>query len=348
MVVFLGYYFIFLFFSLSRKKKKSYQNLSLICLFFSLSILLIIFTPFFSQYHSKDYLNYLSFYKTYNDKNFSIEFSYKLLKRLLYSITDNSYFFFFLISALSLTIIFYVCWKESKYPLLSIFLYLSYLYFTDGVTTIRAGLSSSIFLLSVYYLKNNQRKKAFLLCILATLTHNTGIFSFIIFILNQQQIKKKRWIFILIIGILFSLLNIFSISNIITILPFPISVKDKLNIYLSLTGMSNSNKANIFSIGNLIQICFTLVYLYNLKDSQKRYILNIKLYIISYFLLCIFSSFDTIPFRLSQYFVVSEILLWPSFISMFKRRENQGIVYLICVFYGFFRILMHFRTGTLL
>ena len=349
MLIFFIYYFIFIIFSSAHKSSLSTRNNeSYFSLFILLSFVLIVYTPIFSQNHSRDYSNYLSFFESTNNINFSVEFIYKLLKSLVYKISSNFYFFLLPIAVITFSIIFYVCWKDSEYPLLSIFLYLSYFYFTDGATTIRAGLSSAFFLFAVYNLKNNNKKSAFMACIMATLTHYTGVFSFIIFFCNKETFNVKLWIFIILLGIFISFFNFVSISNVVSIMPLPSNVKDKIEIYLALSNIDNAKKANIFSLGNLIQLVLVFFYIHKFNINNTHYILNLKLMILGYFFLCIFSNFDTVPFRLNQYFCVSEILLWPSLINMFKRIENKKIVYLITIFYGFFRVLMHFRTQTLL
>lgn len=347
MILFLGFYLVVLLFSsANRNIRRTHTNFILVSFCF-IFFCLTFYTPILSENHSRDYPNYLNFYINDGVAEIGIERFYIYAKRLLHFCNMSSYAFFYFICFISIYFIFNTSWKVVSYPFLAVFLYLSNSYFVDGVTTIRSGLSAALCLTAIYQLDNDNKKRALLYCVFALCTHYMGILSFVIFLLKTNTFNKKRWTIILLLSFIFSYINILNLLKLLLYLPLPSAVSNKLLFYLNLTSAISNNTVNVFSVGNLIQTIFILVYIYKMDISEKNNI-YLKVYILSLFFLCVFSKIDTIPFRIHQYFYISEIILYPLFIDKFKKRENKYLIYCFSLLYGLFRIYMHYRSQTLI
>lgn len=142
-----------------------------------------------TQAYIKNFINELD----YNYFNFldGVELGYQLLEYTLLRITHNYFWLFFVTSFLIVFCYLYVFKKNSTDYTTSIFLFITlgtYTFFFNGL---RQGIAMAIFALAIPYLIKRNFYKYFLICILASLFHNTALLMIPFYFLVNLNIKLE-------------------------------------------------------------------------------------------------------------------------------------------------------------
>jgi hypothetical protein len=342
-VIYLFFYFLSFLFSYSYRCKDTKELNS--GFYFLLFTFIVFITPVLSSLYSVDYGNYYKDYISFS-KLQTFEPFYILLKRICHSLYFSAYTYFLCISIIKFALLFAVV-KESENPYLSLFLYFSSFYFTDGITTIRSGLSSVCFLCALLFKTRGKFKTALLFCIFSVCTHFSGIISFIPLFMSTKKFNRKLWFLFLLISYLLVFFGVSS-STLFTgaqYLPLPVNLKDRIALYTSLA--TGKRTVNIFSIGILIQILFIILIIKNINKFGKKYYIYIKTYILSLVMLIFLSDTDTFGFRINQFLMLPEIILLPGLSNTARTKERKIEYNVLIVFYALFRLLSHFKSQTL-
>lgn len=318
------------------KKKLDYQNLPILLSMF----ILIFFAGLRDRFVGTDTNNYVDIFnylKFENDSIFdtesTIEKGYLIIEKIALLLSSNYWSLLTLIAAICVYSNFYIIKKLSKNFFISIFIYLtltSYLIFFNGA---RQGLAVSISVISIQFIINRNLTR-FVICILiASLFHRTALILIpFYYILRIQFTYKKALLFLI-----FGLIAFYLFSNIITL--FDSSIEKRYAAYENRGAQG----------GQLLAFFFISITAILIKLRKEITIQNLKLYDL-YLNLCLFSGIiyivviftgsDVNFIRITNYFTIGYILIWPIVFSDVKLYKNQFIriifIMIHLIFYGVF------------
>ncbi|WP_224490275.1 EpsG family protein [Robertkochia flava] len=322
--------------SLSKKKSLSFFSFPFI---FS-GILLVLFAGLRSSEVGTDTNNYVGIYNNfsyYTDSIFeiesTIEIGYWILQKVALFFSSEYYALLIAIAFLSVFPMLYVLKKFSKNVTLSVFIYItiaSYLvFFNAGRQGIAIGISS---LSLIFLLKRNMI--AYFMCIaFASLFHNTALIMLPFYFILNREVKLKNILIYLFLGggsisFLGYLLSVFSTD-----------VEARYAVYENRGATGGYLLALFFNL--------TTVILFNFrkritKENLNRYdiYLNYSLFVSIIYLLVVFTGIDVNFMRLSNYFMLGYILIWPLVFEDVKYFKNHAIklmfVLVHLLFYGIY------------
>lgn len=297
-----------------------------------------------------DYAEYSRIFLLYKDFSISMlaekELSFFIIPFIggfFFTSTSLVNFSFFLFAFLA------ICFKLNSFSkehfFLSLSLYCSYWFFTQEMTTIRAGVASGLFMLAIYDLYYNRNKAYFIKMLLAICFHNSSI----LFLITWLQIKvvlKLKYYYLMLIGAF--LIVIFKI-NILTLL-YLNAIFPKVQIYLDLLDKIDEGPVNIFNFRILFSIAILMLFLlkFNLVKEKKYFLILYKIHLQSLIVFFVLSP-TAMVFSLRAFDLLSvvQILLYPYIIYLFKERiMGYFVLFIICIvnFYYVFEISGWFNS----
>ena len=218
--------------------------------------------------------------------------------------------------------------KYSANFVLSIILYATYLFFMQEMTTIRAGVASGIFLLSLKFLINKQYVKYFLFICMAFVFHSSSIVFVLAALLISLNLKIKYYYYALAVSFLIIIFN----QNIIQIL-FLDRIFPRVAIYLEVLKWSKEDELNIFNFKILISVLFFIIFAYNYKKMQHERWFEILFRLHIFSLIIFFALSNTamvFSARSFDLFSVIQILLFPMLLIIFDKKY-QLVAWIIII-----------------
>jgi len=315
-------------------------------LFIVLGCVIIFIAAIRGENVDKDYVSYKELFFLEGFDSY-VEVSFLFIKFLVKYFLFNKFLFLILIYAvLGVSLKFFAIFEMSEFWFFSILVYLANIYIIQDLTQIRAGVCSAILLVSLIPLRQEKNYWFFMLALLAVLFHYSGLILIFIWFLDVNKINKKFWMLI----IPFSYLAYFShlnLTNFARLIPVE-SVQAKLNFYFLIQDSVEELKVNVFNILILFRVIIIYIFFYKLDffiSKSSYFIILLKIYIISIAVLVITSDVSTISFRLNELLSISEIILVPFLIYLFKPSyigKIAVVLFSIILFY------VHLRAETLL
>lgn len=304
-----------------NKKYKIENNI----FYYIIALYLILLACFRDGNILYDYDVYVESFIDYD--TFLIEQSFYLISLLIHKYLSSDIFYMFATYAiLAIYLKFHAIKKLSYFIIPSILVYFSNYYIAQELIQIRSGVAAGFCLLSIKSIYERKLSVFIIYLLLACFFHTSAILFSVIWFLNPYRINKLKYITLLITSYIISFFNL-DIVSIIGFIPIDF-INSKFIAYKTM----NIDKANIFSIAQLIKIITTLsllIYSKKLTINNKYSILLLKIMIISLISLPLFSSNAVAGNRIRDLFGIVEIILFPMIILIFK---NQNIGYIILIF----------------
>lgn len=310
--------------AIKNKDNKNYKILAI------LSVIPFLFISAFRYDVGTDYFyryapNYVTIANGGNIKN--LEFTFKILIKICSFFTDSYVALFFVTSAIIIIPIFYLIYKKSKYPLLSIILFIIGGFFFNSLNLVRQYISIVIILCSHSYLLDKKYFKWLLCILLAALFHKSALIGLLLFFLKDKKYFKPQYI------LLFSTI----------IIVFDNYIKDLLVFFISLTPYSNyvnsiyakSDIRETIIIANFI-IYFAMLILYYYKEKEGKinqidtFYMNVQSLAM---ILCLFSIQFNLLYRLVDYFSIFQIISIPYMIDL-NKKYGAYVLIVIILLYG--------------
>lgn len=333
MIMVFEVYFIFIIFSLKSilEKKNVIINVSEKAQYFPCILILILIVGFRDKNLVKDYGNYEWFFDT---EMHVVEPTFLWITLFVKNVLHGSIkTLMFIYAFLSI----YIKWKAieeySSYPALSFTVFISDLMLLHECTQIRAGVAVSLFLLSMKSLYNRDLKKYCLWTVIASLFHISSLLMLPIYFINKNKINRKLWIGMLFCGYF---LVVFHFNPMLIAAKF---IKGYIgNKLIEYTSENNSGNftANVFSLYTLSKLFILLILIWKVDlvlKSNKYAVIFIKIQCISIFSLCFFSQNLAAALRISEFYTVIDILLFPLIVSTIKEKVAARVL-LICLCIG--------------
>lgn len=270
---------------------------------------------------SPDYLGYVDYFMNY--ENAIVEPSYKLISYIIKDKLkfDIEFLFYFYFICSFMIKVFVIC-KTSENINFSLLTYCSFILLLQDFIQIRAGLASSFMLLSYYYLMKRQRKMYFLSCLCATLSHFSGLISFLLIFFYKQKSKKSdifKWVVLTFVSFLMVFLHI-SVLKLLLLIPIPY-IHTKIQTY-SVFAKMESTGINPFNIQNLLRTIL-IFFIYYKKEKVLIHTEDIflyKMFVLTVFTFCFFWDLGVLGVRISQLFKVFDILFLPLLLRISSKK----------------------------
>lgn len=216
--------------------------------------------------------------------------------------------------------------KKSKNVTLSLFIYLTIpLFFLDSLSIVRFHLAMSAFLLSTCYYDEKKYVLFALFLSIAIASHTSAYICLIYPLLKRFPLNRTCMILSLAISFVFSK-SLWMILQYVTFIP-------GLQIYIQRAGEISG-----FSLLPLLLLFFGIINLLYYKklvqmDSNMRY--YISYYNIGCCFMYILSFEVTLASRISRFFLLYLLLIFPYYVSLFKYRKLQKQLYILFLIFIF-------------
>ncbi|WP_294319016.1 EpsG family protein [uncultured Chryseobacterium sp.] len=275
-------------------------------IFILLGFILFIICITRNEINVRDYDAYLSMFRYKTDM---VEVSFNLIRDFVIKyLSGDVFYLFFIYAIIGLVLKLYCIYKFSTNIILSLIIYLSYLYIVQDLTAIRIGAATSFVLLSLPHLVNRNLKKFLLCAILATIFHSSAFVVFFLWFLNSKYIKPGYYIAILILS--YFIIPIVSQNLSLFQHYFPIYLQSKLLAYETF----ENTEINIFNVWQLARVILTIFFLLiasNLYKKNKYSILLVKIYFLATVTYVLLSFNPAFAGRISEIFMIADIILLP-------------------------------------
>ena len=284
---------------------------------FFLACFLVFIISLRKEINVSDYWNYRHLYET---KITTIEPAFSIIAFICRDIFKQPVLLLMSVFAV-LSIIF----KTKAIKIYSSFIFISFLLYTSDFLLlhdyiqIRTGVASALMLFSIQFIKKRNFKLFFIVFCCAVSFHYSAVLMFPLYFLNSEKIKINNYIYLLIVFYIFAFLKF---NPVILLKNFPIEyINVKVNGYLN---RGENYSANIFSAFFLSKLIITILLSLriNLLSGKNSYfILMLKIQYISLFTLLFFSQNLAASMRISEFFGVIEIVLFPEVINLFEEKH---------------------------
>tara|TARA_B100001093_G_C26752647_1_gene981879 strand:- start:261 stop:1460 length:1200 start_codon:yes stop_codon:yes gene_type:complete len=336
------------------------KNSSIINIFILAILVWLIFIAGFRGAVFGDYCTYWNFFQVIPSlgdyiyrlveipDDISTEWLYNILFPMFTKVFSDSHVLYFtFVSAVALSINIFMLKKMSPLIFLSLLIYFSHVFLYKELQQIRSGLSSSLILLSIYFLSQRRISSYTGTYIFSTLIHTTafvtifGVISRFIFSFFKQ--KKTVMVFVLVFVIFLALIEI--PLSILFFLETNITFPWKYYVYkdtIDGAGSTNFYSIGIFSNLTTVKYIFfsliSIMYFDELNKKNKYFKYAFFFYYTGTLWIIFFNGFAIIATRLASMLTVPEIILLPMLIILFKQK---GLAFIFLVLFSFMQLILN-------
>lgn len=250
----------------------------------------------------------------------NLEYGYQVIKYIILYLTHNYFWLLFVSSIIVVGSYLYIFKKKSEDYFLSIFIFLTFGFYTFYFNGLRQGLSMALAVWATPYLIDKKIKKFTLIILLASLFHKSALIMFVFYFLIHLKFKLEYKI----IGVFLGSLMLSGAT-----VQYLASTNEK---YTSYTEVSEDAGGYLtlgfyFMIGLFIYI---LMKLYKITNKDFYILLQLYIYGIVFLIpVAMLGANPSGPQRLLFYFVWPVALLLP---IVFNRINNKLINYIFILF----------------
>ena len=301
----------------------------LLFIFTMIVILLIFFTGFRDEYVDNDYWAYKRMY----EKDFVlIEPSFSLIKYIFKTLLNAKIQWLMLFYALLAMSIKLIAIKEmSNYLFLSLMVFVGDMFLLHEFTQIRAAVAISFMLFSLKYVYSREKVKFALCYVFAVFFHVSALMMIVIWFFDSKKINIWLCFTLIIICLIFAVVKI-NTALLFTYFPIPYVQKKVLGYVIrNQGGAVSANIFGVYSLTKLFLICILLIkHNIIIKYNKYAYIL-IKIQLLSSLSLLLFSQNMAAALRISEFFSIAGIILFPLFSVVFKNKLfARFVLFIIC------------------
>lgn len=281
-----------------------------------------------------DSINYENAFFNFDNQLLSLNYeaSFLTLCKIGYSIVSDVHIVFLFYAMIAIPLRFLAIKKLTPYLFSSLIIYFGNFYILHDYTQLRVSIASSLFLLSIPYICEENKKKAFVLMLCALIFHYSSLVLFIILFLSNKPLNIKWRIglaSIIPIGIATLLLKV----DLITVIPIPY-IQDKIEAYRKIQEYTDMfeevSLVNAFLWIKIILFLYA-IYFYDTISQQCKYLpLLLKIMGASIFAFFGFSQLPVISGRISELFGIIEIVFYP-YVIMTTIKPKYISTLLVCL-----------------
>lgn len=327
-ILFIGISFLVVLNIRKYNKSSIYLKITILILW----ILLIFIAGLRGENVDRDIRNYKDLFFIYKDTwNITIEPSFVLLSHLVKSVFRSNFVFLVIIySFIGVSIKIFAIKKMSDFWLLSLLIYLSNFFLLQEMTQIRFGIATGLVLISLKPLYERKWKNFLVIIILAILFHYTTVVALLLLLLNPRKINVKVYAFLIVISYFVIYFLSFNTTNLINNIPI-VNIQNKILAY----EYDNNAPLNLFNIWLIMRIFLSFIFLWKidlLMSKNKYSILLVKMFVFSICSYVLFSANPSYSIRVSDMFMVSDIILIPCIIYIIRPKYFARIIVIFISF----------------
>lgn len=209
--------------------------------------------------------------------------------------------------------------------------------FTD---LIRNAITIFIFINAIYYIKQREPIKYFLLCLLGLAFHYSAILYFLMYFILHRKINK--WVFacVFVCGCAIFTLNISLLTDVATMILGMISpeIEERIRFYLS--EIANTKPSiNFVFIERVITGGLVICYMDRLRELRKDADMFINCIFIYFIFTFYLHEFVTLSHRMSLLFACGYWVIWYDLIKCFRYETNRKLFIIFIGLYCNLKIL---------
>jgi hypothetical protein len=305
--------------------------------FWFCGFVLFFMTAFKAEGVDNDYLTYLNAIT----ENWGVrEPAFAFISYFSYELIGSTRLVFIVFSFLIVFLLFYGLKKIAHYFYLSLLVYYSFYFSVYGFNAIRAGVGIGFLFFALRYWVQNRSGMVLFFLTMASLFHFSFFIFFPLYLVVKDDTKNvKIFISLVPIGYLAYFIKI-DVFSLLMYIPFS-QIQEMIFLYNEF-GKDVLPNANVFGLLLVIRLfifIFLIFYRESLAKKFEGFYLYFKLYSLGLFFFVFFSGFKSGAFRTAELFWVTECLLLPMLITLFKPRWF-GIF--ILIFLSIFMMVLTF------
>jgi hypothetical protein len=241
-----------------------------------------------------------------------VEQGFYYLSVLLKSILNNTSFYFFIISCMTIFPLVSSLRFYCVYPILGFSVYFARFLIARDMNQIRAALAIAIVIYALKYLRKNDLHKYIVIVLMTIFIHRSMIIALLFLFVYKLKISFRNCIFLLLISAVIGI----EIGNIFK----PILLLTNLIIFLRYVGAENLGLLNpVLYYQSLL--CLLFFYFEDrLSKIQKGYYVLRNAYLFSTSILLLTCNLGEIGGRLATLFATCEIFIVPSLVHIIRPR----------------------------
>lgn len=298
-----------------------------------------------------------AYYPSYNNLpgGFTYEIGYELWTNFFHKIGLSYHHFIFINTVFDILLIAYIFKKYSKYPLFSLFLFLSIQGLSFEVDLLRNAKSILLFIISIQFIKSRQIIPYMILNIIGATFHISSILYLPMYFILNRNYSKKIILPIIILGNIYYLTDTKLIIHILEYISklVPQGIGSKVTSYLSIIPADYSLPIGKLYFEKLVTFIFVFMFLHKDKDkldvskSSSEYSVIIEnCFYIFYSIFLFTSEFFIASTRIGILFVFSNWILWTYIIAGISDKKMKILIFAVATVICVIRIENHFSfTG---
>ncbi|HCL6625633.1 TPA: EpsG family protein [Citrobacter amalonaticus] len=205
--------------------------------------------------------------------------------------------------------------------------YFSKLFLLLDLTQVRASVAVAFCLLALNEYIRNNIKACILYIIIGFFFHFSAIMFFVVFLVGKKAPKKLLWLTLVLLSMALAMIDLRQILfSLLSILHAPANYM----VYLTDTDNFEVNPFSLLSIVNVL--VFVAFSLYCTPGEGALTNVCYKLYGISILSFYLFINFPVLSFRISEFFLVYQVILISGFIKNIKATQRIIYIALLMVF----------------
>lgn len=274
---------------------------------------------------------------SYSFEKIWMEPGYVFFGSIFRSVSSEPVALFFPVAFLSVTIACYYYYKLSPYYFMSLLLFFSHNFLYRDINQIRSAITCAIGLALISVIYKRKKIYTFILISLATLFHMVGIVYFVTFTFARISQYRKLHLYAILISVFLSVSGVlhFLINNInfIGIISTKVSSYSTTEKYVNSVGLFD-----ITNIKNMVVFSLTYFFWDMLSSKYNKFRICFTFFAFGVFWRIAFSEFGVLSARVATIFTITEVILIPMLVSIFKQKL---IPVIITVFYAFLMLYIN-------
>jgi hypothetical protein len=248
---------------------------------------------------------------------------------LLKSINADLFFYFAVLSVISLSFLFSSLKRYAIYPLLGLVVYMARYFALRDFNQIRAGAAIAIIMYATRFIAQRNGWKFLIAWLFALCFHNSMVIVLPFYWLSRLRLSQKQLYVVVAVAFLIALVFNQAFKGVID------SVAQSLNILAAYTGSSDmADGSGMLNPMIYFQLLFLLLFIWaepRLRERQPYYYVIRNGYLYSTVILMVFSSLMVIGSRLSTVFATYDIFIIPALVSIFNRKSRLIVIVVLYV-----------------
>ena len=238
---------------------------------------------------------------------------------------------FLIFALLGVSIKMWTIYRYSSYFFLSVFLYFGFIFLMSDMITIRAGIASGLFFLSIFFINDKKNKKVAVLFCIALLFHYSSVICLFIYVLLYRKISYKTLLIMSLFAVVIAVGKIDIINLIGLGRLFP-----KIEMYNEIQRKGGVDQLNLFNFRILFSIFIIIIFSVHYKKLRAlpHFDNLFKTHFISVILFFVFSTLNmTFSIRTFEFLTIVQLILFPYLVNIFPKKI-RFIPYFILIAYG--------------